>query len=177
MGIHWDQRILEPPCWNTCKLGIAGHPPLQTQVSGSHLLRKYLLKISSFSCFSVQTPYFTSGLSACSMVADQASNYAKQKSYSKKKSPFGNFVSFLKCRLTRSGRWEVLRILRSWETGEVPGIKGNDWVTGWRKPHGEWRASWQPTCRQRLRTMSCLVNLKKLSVQYDQYRPHSRPPP
>ena len=69
-------------------------------------LAKLLLKTSSCPCCFFQTTFFTWGLFPCSMVLDQASDYAKQKPYRKKqtkKSVWKRYQRFLKCRLTRSG--------------------------------------------------------------------------
>lgn len=44
----------------------------------------------------------------------------------KGKSVWKLYQSFQKCRLIHSSRLEVVQTIYSWETGEGPGIKGND---------------------------------------------------
>lgn len=88
LKIHIKEKI---------NFGIAGHPLLRLKPQALITLRKYLLKISYFSCCSIQTIYDTFSLLECSMVVDQATDYANQKLYSKKKkkkvTQSGNLVS------------------------------------------------------------------------------------
>lgn len=72
-------------------------------------LRKYLLKITAFSCCSLRTIAFPFSLPEYSTVVDQASDHATQKSYSEKhKSVWKLNQSSQKCGLMGSSRLEVV---------------------------------------------------------------------
>lgn len=119
--------------------GIAGHPLLRLKPQALISLRKYLLKINYFSCCSIQTIYDTFSLLECSMVVDQASNYANQKLYSKKKKKKSNSIwklSFQKYRLMCSSRLEVVSTKCPWETGKSHGLRAMTWVT--KLPEAGW---------------------------------------